>query len=338
MSGHARLGITIPLDGPLVGVPDDVRRLRDAGYSDFWTAETAGTDAFTPLAMAAAVPDVQLGTAIASVYTRGPATLAMTAASMAEAAPGRFTLGIGAASPAVVRQWNGIAYDRPLTRVTDVLQILRAALAGERVDLDLETVQVKGFRLENPPDVVPPIVVAALRPGMLEVAGRDGDGAVLNWLSSLDVGRVVPLVQAARTAGGRAASSAAGEAGPTVVARIFVTLSTDEVAVRTAARRLIAGYLTVPGYAAFHRWLGRDELLAPMWTAWAAGDRKAAVSAVPDAVVDDLFVHGSVQSCVAQVRAYAEAGVDIPVLKLLALDGQRDLRADAIAFARAWNG
>ena len=104
------LGITIPLGPPLAAHADLLPRLREAGYQEFWTAETAGLDAFTPAAYAAALlPDARFGTAIASVYTRGPALLAMSAAALAEAAPGRFSLGVGAASPVIVDQWNGMS-------------------------------------------------------------------------------------------------------------------------------------------------------------------------------------------------------------------------------------
>jgi alkanesulfonate monooxygenase SsuD/methylene tetrahydromethanopterin reductase-like flavin-dependent oxidoreductase (luciferase family) len=123
---------------------------------------------------------------------------------------------------------------------------------------------------------------------------------------------------------------------PLAAARIFVCCSPDTTAVRAAARRLIAGYLSIPGYAAFHRWLGRTAALAPMWDAWTAGDRKAAVAAVPDEVVDDLIVHGTAEECAAGLRTYSEAGVDIPIVKLLALGFHHDLLAEASAVARSY--
>src|SRR5215468_650964 len=114
------LGITIPLGAPLPAHTTLLPRLFEAGYRHFWSSETAAFDAFTPLAHAAAVlPDAEFGTAIAGVFTRGPALLAMSAAALADAAPGRFSLGVGAASPAIVTRWNGIGYDRPLARVRD---------------------------------------------------------------------------------------------------------------------------------------------------------------------------------------------------------------------------
>ena len=114
------LGITIPLGAPLRAHTALLPRLAAGGYRHFWSSETAAFDAFTPLAHAAAVlPDAHLGTAIAGVFTRGPALLAMSAAALAEAAPGRFSLGVGAASPAIVARWNGIPYERPVQRVRE---------------------------------------------------------------------------------------------------------------------------------------------------------------------------------------------------------------------------
>jgi alkanesulfonate monooxygenase SsuD/methylene tetrahydromethanopterin reductase-like flavin-dependent oxidoreductase (luciferase family) len=80
---------------------------------------------------------------------------------------------------------------------------------------------------------------------------------------------------------------------------------------------LITTYLTVPVYAAFHRWLGRSDQLDPVWRAWADGDRKGAAAAVPDPLVDELVVHGSPQRCRERVEEYVKAGVAIPVQALL---------------------
>ena len=118
MTNSPRYGITIPFDG--ISLADHrpmYTQLADLGYTDVWSAETDGADGFTPLALAAAWEErLNLGVAIAPVYTRGPALLAQTAAAMAEVAPGRVTIGLGASSPVIVQNWNGIAYDEPFKR------------------------------------------------------------------------------------------------------------------------------------------------------------------------------------------------------------------------------
>ena len=317
------LGITVPLNAPLHEHPALIGKLRAAGYGEIWSAEVDGADGFTPLTIAAlADPDVRLGTAIVSPYTRGPATLAMSAAALAELAPGRFRLGIGAGSAPIVEAWNGARFERPYERVRDTVRFLRAAFTGEKVTEEYATFAVRGFRLARPPHTPPPILVAALRPGMLRLAGREGDGAILNWLSAEDVERVVPYVH---------------EGGPDkeIVARIFVLPTEDRDVVRAVARRMITSYLTVPVYAEFHRWLGRADALTPMWDAWAAGDRKRALELVPDDVLDALIVSGTPAQCRAGVQRYTDAGVTVPVLAVIDPRKDADPLEAALAVANA---
>jgi probable F420-dependent oxidoreductase len=301
---ESRWGLTVPLIGvPLLDHADIVRALPELGYTDVWSAETNGTDAFTPLALAAAwEPTLRLGTAIVPVYTRGPALIAMSAASLAAAAPGRFVLGLGASSPVIVENWNGIPFTEPYRRSRDVLRAVRTALAGDRVTGEFDTFTVQRFKLEQAPDPAPRIALAALRPQMLRLAGREADGAILNWLASTDVARCVAAI---------------GNPDTEVIARIFVCPTADAEFARNLGRLLISTYLTVPAYAAFHDWLGRGDRLEAMHEAWAAGDRAGAAAAIPDDVVDALVVHGAPESCREQVQAYADAGVDTPVLAVL---------------------
>ncbi|WP_196930026.1 LLM class F420-dependent oxidoreductase [Micromonospora ureilytica] len=298
--------MTVPLGGIALSQHDAAYAALDrAGFTDVWSSEVAGTDAFTPLALAAAwQPALRLGTAITPVFTRGPGLLAMSAAALAEAAPGRFSLGIGASSPVLVRDWNAVPFDEPFRRTRDVLRFLHAALRGETVDEVYDTFAVRRFTLERPPAVPPPILLAALRPGMLRLAGAEADGVILNWLGADDVPRALAELGERRN-------------GFEVAARIFVCPTEDTAYARALGRRLITSYLTVGAYAEFHRWLGRDETLAPMWAAWAAGDRRGANAAVPDDVVDALVLHGSPERCRAEVRRYADNGVDVPILALL---------------------
>src|SRR6266542_2583880 len=291
-----RWGVTLPLDG--VALPahrELVEELPALGYADVWSAEVSGADAFTPLALAAAwSPALRLGTAIAPAATRGPALLAMSAAAMAEAAPGRFALGIGASSQTIVEQWNAASFEQPFRRTRDTLRFVRRALAGERIDEAFDTFTVRGFRLTRVPEVPPPLLLAA----------READGAITNLLAAGDV----PKVAAELHSRGK---------GKELVARLFVCPTEDLDHVRKVGRRLLSTYLNVPVYAEFHRWLGRGAVLAPMWSAWAAGDLRAASAAVPDEVVDELLVHGTPERCRAHLERYVAAGITTPVLALL---------------------
>jgi probable F420-dependent oxidoreductase len=302
----ARYGVTFPFDDlPLGEQRTLVESLPDLGYTDLWSAEANGTDAFTPLALASVwAPQLRLGTAIVPVYTRGPGTLAMCAATMEIAAPGRFVLGVGSSSNVIIEKWNGLAFDQPYQRVRDTVRFLRAALSGEKVTESYETFAIQGFRLATAPANPPPILVAALRSGMLRLAGKEADGAIMNWLAPEDVATVAPYVH---------------EGGPDkeIAARIFVAPTEDADLARNVARFAIAAYLTVPVYRAFQTWLGREELMAPMQAAWAAGDRKGALTAIPDELVDALVVHGSPESCREQVQAYVDNGVTTPMLAFL---------------------
>src|SRR6478752_6093341 len=296
-------GLTIPNIGtPLLDHEELVRQLPQWGYSDACSAETAGTDAFVPLALASTwEPTLRLGTAIVPAFTRGPALIAMSAATMAAAAPGRFVLGLGTSSPVIVGSWNGMDFDEPYRKARDVLRIVKQALAGERVDGTFDTVTIKRFKLEQAPAQPPAVMLAALRPQMLRLAGREADGAILNWLASYDVAQCLDAI---------------GNETETV-ARIFVCPTDDAAYARNLGRMLISTYLTVPAYAAFHEWLGRGDKLREMNEKWAAGDRKGAAAAVPDEVVDALVLHGSPESVRDQVQAYQDAGVKTPVIALL---------------------
>ena len=294
-------------------MPTACTELADLGYTDIWSAEADGADAFTPLALAAAwEPRLRLGTAIVPAFTRAPACLAQSVASLADAAPGRFAIGIGSSSNVIVERWNGVPFVEPYQRVRDVVRFLKDAWAARRWPRATTASEIDGFKLGVRPEVPPTILVAALREGMLRLAGREADGAIINWLSPDDVSRV---------AADRATRR--GE-DKEIVARIFVCPSEDTEQVRAAGRFAIAAYLNVPVYAAFHDWLGRGPALQGMWDAWKAGDRKGALAAIPDEVVDELIVHGSPAQCRASIQRYFDNGVTTSTLALLPLDPALD--------------
>jgi probable F420-dependent oxidoreductase len=305
-----RIALTIPADGfTLADHADLAREAERLGYRDAWSYESDGVDAFSPLAVAGLATKLRLGTAIVNVFTRGPATLAQCAAGLAEIAPGRFCLGIGAGSNVIVEGWNGSSFRRPATRVREMAGVLRRALTGERVVFKGKTLSVDGFRLSRPPAQPVPIYIAALRAGMLGVAGEVGDGVILNWLAPEDVPRCVAVVREAAKRAGRDPQAIE------ITCRVFAHVDAPGPEADLMPRRHVAAYLNVPVYRAFHEWLGRTAL-APMWEAWGKGDRRAAVAAIPEAVLDQLLLRGSPERMRARVRQYLDAGIDTIFLSL----------------------
>ena len=302
--------MTVPLPRGLDNQREGLRELVDLGYKEAWSSEANGADAFSPLVLGAVhAPELRLGTAIVPAYTRGPALLAQSVATMAAIAPGRFALGVGSSSNVIVESWNGIPFENPYKKTRDIVRFLKLALEGEKVSVDFETLQVEGFRLGMEiPSTPVPILIAALREGMLRLAGREGDGAIINWLSAEDVKTVSQIVH---------------DQGPNkeIVARIFVCPNPDTETVRAQAKRAIASYLNVPVYRAFHEWLGRTEVLQEHWKKWDEGDRAGSLDAMPDTVVDDLIVHGTPEECRNHIDRYIKNGVTTAALMIMPFGG-----------------
>jgi probable F420-dependent oxidoreductase len=326
-----RWGLTVPLDGiPLRAHETVYREAERLGYTDLWSYES-DVDPWTPLALAAAWTEhATLGTAIVGAFTRGPAIIAMGAAALAETAPGRVVVGIGAGSNVTVERWNGGVFARPLTRVTEVVRAVRQALDGQAMDVQGETLRVSGFRLGRPVPARVPIYVAALQERMLRQAVRIADGVITNWLSAQDVRRVAAVVREEARAAGKDPDAIA------IVCRISVCPARDVAAAREQYRRAITAYLNVPVYRRFQQWLGRGEALAEMHARWDAGDRRGALAAVPERAVDELAVIGSPDECRAHVRAYVANGVTVPVLNVMNLEREPAARgAEALRMLRA---
>lgn len=293
-SRQARWGLTLPLPG--ISLPEHepiVRRAEAAGYTDMWSGETNGPDGFTPLALAAGwTAQSRLGTGVVGVFQRGPALLAQQAAGLADASGGRFALGIGASSDRIVEGWNRIPFERPLSRVSETVDFLRPALAGER--------SPTGFKLEAPPPGPIPIVLAALRGRMLKLAVEKADGAFTNFLPISGLAQV------------RAGVAGAGE-GFELLCRFFC-LPGEREQVEPVARFMFSSYITVPVYAAFYRWLGHGEAIAPMIEAWEAKDRGRAAELAPWELIEEMFILGSPERMRERLGEFVAGGITCPVL------------------------
>ena len=297
---------------------DIVREAEELGYTDLWSMETSGIDGFSPLVYAAAFSSrARLGTAIVSSYTRGPAILAMSAAAVEQAAPGRFILGIGASTEVIVQGWNGIPFAKPVTTTREAIRRVRQALGGER--MSLADGERGAFKLDAAPSTAIPIYGAALRPGMLRMVGEVADGVIINFLPPWAVPRVVAEVRAGAEAAGRDPEAV------DVVCRNMLCADGLDDASRAIARFILAVYVSSPPYEAFLRWIGMDGLIDPFLERWRGGDRKGALEAMSDELITSLLVVGDVDHCRQRLQEYRDGGVRVPCIA--PFSGAADSRA-----------
>jgi probable F420-dependent oxidoreductase len=322
--GMERAGVTfasLMTLGPDLAVTT-ARAAEDLGYTSFWTAETTGPEAFSLLAAAgAAAPGLDLGTGVLALQLRTPMVVAMAGATLQALHPERdILLGVGISSPVVTERWHGVPYgDRPLERVREYVTLLRACLSGEKVDFAGDFYQVKGFRLGvRLGERRPKIVVGALNPRMLALAGELADGVLLNYLPASHVPWSVEQVRA----GGDA----------TIYGYVHVGVCEREEGIENARRDLYS-YAVVDSYARNFVRAGFADEVAEIRGRFAHGDRAGAVAAVSDRMVDAIDVMGDADTVHATMRAYADAGVDVPVL--MPLPWGADRRASAEATIRA---
>lgn len=289
-----RWGLTVPLPGLSLSAHEDaIKAAEAAGYTDVWSGETQQADGFTPLALAASwTTRMRLGTGVVGVFQRGPALLAMEASALADASDGRFALGIGSSSDVIVERWNGIPFEKPLSKVSETIDYLRPVLAGDRGP--------GGFRLERPPSDEVPIIVAALRGKMLAMAAEKADGAFTNFLPLSGLPKVVePLADAPE--------------GFELLCRFFCIPGPREQ-VEGLARFMFASYATVPVYERFFRWLGHGEAIDEMVAAWNAKERQAALAAAPWELIEDIFILGEPAEMRERLEQYVAGGITLPIL------------------------
>ena len=293
-----------PLQGRGLPTALETAKLAESlGYSSFWTAEVTGPEAFATLgAVSQAAPSLGLGTGVLALQLRTPPLLAMGGATLQQLAPERdVLLGIGISSPVVAGRWHGAGYgDRPLAQVREFVALLRECLSGEKVDFDGDFYSVSKFRLGlKLGERRPKIVIGALNEGMLRLAGEVADGVLLNYLPASHVAWSVEQVRKG------------GDARIYAYVHVGVCDRADGI---DAARRDLFSYATVESYAASFTRAGYGHAVANVREKHAAGDREGALAAVSDEMVDGIDVMGDADHVRATVQAYADAGIDVPVV------------------------
>lgn len=320
ITGADHVGVTFA-SLPALGVPgslDVARAAGELGYGSFWVAETTGAEAFSSLAAAgAASPGIGLGTGVLALQLRTPMVAAMGAATLQALHPEvDVLLGIGVSSPVVTERWHGVPYgDRPLARTREYVQLLQLCLSGESVTFEGEFFHCNRFKLGvRLGEKRPKVVVAALGPQMLRMAGELADGVLLNYLPSSHVPWSVDQVRAG------------GDATVYAYAHVGVCERADGI---EAARRDLFSYAVVDSYARSFDAAGFGTEVAEIRQRHAAGDREGAVAAVSDAMVDAIDVMGDAGHVQATVQAYVDAGVDVPVVMPLPWGPDRRAVVDA---------
>jgi coenzyme F420-dependent oxidoreductase len=271
------------------------REAEDLGYERAWLPETWGRDAVTTLTtIAERTEDIGIGTSIANVYSRSPALIGQTAATLQEVSDGRLRVGLGPSGPAVVEGWHGVEYGNPLRRTRETIDIVRLVLSGDPVEYDGDVFQLSGLRLRcDPPDTVPDLDAAGMGPKSVELAGRFADGWHALMLTREGLrDRLDDLRRGA-------------ELGDRDPEELRVTLSLPCIALddRERARRLARNHLAfyVGAMGTFYREAlerqGYEDEAVEIASEWANGNQDAALAAISDELLDDLGIAGTPDEC-----------------------------------------
>lgn len=305
----ASLGVTVPvqdrLPAPvLVELALEAERL---GYGLIAAGEVAGLDVFGLLAaVASRSTTATIETGVVPVYTRSVALLAMGFATLASFAPGRVVAGLGASSPTVVESWHGRRHVEPLRSVRTVVRELRRALAGERLDVEEGIVASHNWRLDLEPPPPVPIMLAAMNPNMLRLAGEIADAVELTWCPPAEAPRRVALVREGAERAGR-------DPGEVEIScSYFAYAGDDEKAALERLRRFVLQYATVPTHRAALS--GAFPDLAPVEDAWRRGDRAEALRLVPDEAVHALCAIGSGEDVLRRAEELRSGGIVRPIV------------------------
>lgn len=284
----------------------------ELGYHSIWVPEMWGRDAFSILGLIAAnTKRIRLATGIIPVFSRSPALIAQTIATLDEISGGRMMLGLGTSGPVVIEDWHGVSFEKPLQRTKECVEIIKMILRGERVDYKGEIFSLKGFRLQFKPlrnDI--PVLVAAIGPKNIRLAGEVADG----WIPFLipkeslkDAGK--ELLQGARSRGREKDKIM-------VCPYIAASVSQDAESAKKVVAEHIAYYIGGMGTYYFNtvsRYGFGDEA-NDIKKAWESGNKSEAVQAVSERMLDSLSVSGTPEHGRSIVADYINEGADVPVL------------------------
>jgi probable F420-dependent oxidoreductase len=306
-----RIGVAVSGGLTAPEIVDCVRLGEDLGYESAWVAEGHGGDQFAILAACAtATTRIRLGTSISSVFVRSVPTVAMAAATVDALSGGRFVLGLGSSHRVQVEGEHGLPYAKPIARVRESVEAIRALLRDGEVSYLGETVHIDRFDLWFTPHRRNlPIYLSALFPPMLEVCGEIADGLILTWSTVEAPARAAAHV----AAGARRAGRAPDAVELTSLLPCVIASSRAEGLDRMRpAVAMYAGFF--PRYNRLLAEAGFPDAARAIKAAWDAGDREAAARAVPDALAAAVGVVGTAAECRARIEEYRAAGLTLPII------------------------
>jgi alkanesulfonate monooxygenase SsuD/methylene tetrahydromethanopterin reductase-like flavin-dependent oxidoreductase (luciferase family) len=292
-----------------------VQRAEELGYEAAYVTHIAGRESLTVVtAYAMRTQRIRVGTGVVPIYTRTPATMAQTAATIDDLSDGRLTLGLGVSHRPVVEGWHGQTIDRPVAEMREYVGIVRAILRGEApptAAADAPAVKWRtGFQLsglEPRPEL--PIYLAALSPGMLRLAGEIADGVIL-WLCTPPYIRdvVLPTVREGRERAGKPLE------GFDIVPAVPAAAVEDPAVAHASMRRELIPYFGLPFYRAMLERSGFGDEIAAFDAAAGADDGDAMQQAISERFLDTLAAVGDADAVRAGVERYRAAGATSPCI------------------------
>jgi coenzyme F420-dependent oxidoreductase len=272
------------------------------GYDRAWLPESWGRNAAVVLtSIAERTEEIGIGTSIMPVYSRSPALIGMTAATLQEVADGRLRLGVGPSGPIVIENWHGMDFGNPLRRTRETVDVVKQVLSGEEVSYDGEYFDLDGFRLRcDPPEPQPPIDAAGMGPKAVELAGRFADGWHALMLTEDGLAeRYGDFRQ------GRELADKDPDGGQVTLSLTCMALEDRERA-REAVKQHVCFYIGAMGtyYRDNLARQGYDELAHGVYDDWQAGNRESAMERVGDDFLDTIAVGGTPDECRERVAEW----------------------------------
>jgi probable F420-dependent oxidoreductase len=310
----ARIGLRLREERVTMPQLIELARLIEArGYESIWVPEGSGKEAFSQLtAYALATQRVQLGTGIATIFTRTPSLLAMTAGTLDLLSGQRAILGLGIGHKEGIEQGHGVVFEKPLRRMRDYVGIIRAVLHGEKIP-DTSLAAVKRFRLEFAPARARlPIYVAALGPRMCQLAGEIADGVLMNWATTDYVKEAIANVRLGASRAGRRPEEV------DIACYIRAAAGADETLVKEAMARETVRYISLNFYRQMFDQSGFAHETAAVMQALPRGI-EAAAECISDRMLEAVAIFGNQESCRQRIEEYRALGVTHPVVAPVAV-------------------